>query len=457
MNKLADQDLQWIPDRERCAGMETEQLLTQRAHELFERNLELINLTNSLEEQIEERTKELTFALNAAQESAASQRRFMAMMSHEIRTPIHGILGLIDLLLMSELKSEQLENLHTMQENGLDLLRLLNDLLELSKINGDGFSLETEEFNFSETLECLLKLFQPQAQAKNIDLLLISEHTDCTNVIGDETRIRQILSNLVSNAIKFTNSGSVTITLKFSPNPTDDHLSFSIIVEDTGIGISKEQLPKLFNDLAQADLGIQKRFGGIGLGLVIGKKLIEMMGGSIEVYSELGVGSRFEINLTLKKSQSYESEQTSVNKLAGNENKPPKLPSDTTDMVVDDNPVNRMLLEKFLKRLGIDAVVAVDGMEALAQFKQQKKIDLIFMDLVMPNMDGMEATIRIRLMNQFQPIICGLSANGQEYDKLNCMEIGMDNYLPKPLSFKDFCNYMNDISDQIKKTRIPLN
>lgn len=425
--------------REKAARQEAERLLEEKSLHLYEANLDLKTLSDNLETQVRQRTQELSQALHLAEAGLQSRQRFLALMSHEIRTPLHGMLGLIDLLKLSPLNAEQAEHVNTAHVSGQLLLRLLNDILELSKIQSQTFRLEPEAINLEHIVSSVEKLHAPLASAKQLQLIRTSQGVLPSKLIGDGFRVSQILSNLISNAIKFTNSGAVFVNTE-ARVIDEKMLNFHVLVRDTGIGIEAEKLPGLFNEFTQADVNTHKQFGGTGLGLAISRKLVELMGGRLVARSQPGVGSEFEFDLMFEiAGQPYLVEDLS----AGFETMMcDRERQDLSVLVVDDNPVNRTLLTAFLKRLDLDCLFACDGQEAVELIKKSSPFDLIFMDLVMPYMDGLEATRQIRLMPIKQPFICGLSANAFDSDKEACMARGMNHFLDKPLSFEKFRSFL---------------
>mgnify|MGYP006197836109 CR=1 FL=1 len=425
--------------RESAARREAERLLEEKSLSLYEANLDLKTLSDNLETQVKLRTQELSHALHLAEAGIQSRQRFLAMMSHEIRTPLHGMLGLIDLLGLSPLNEEQEGHVNTARASGQLLLRLLNDILELSKIQSQTFVLEPEAISLEHILISVEKLHAPLATAKQLQLIRKSRGVLPAKVTGDGFRISQILSNLISNAIKFTSAGAVYIdTEAFKLD--DKRLSFQVLVRDTGIGIESEKLPSLFNEFSQADVNTHKQFGGTGLGLAISRKLVELMGGRLVARSQPGVGSEFEFTLVLQiadASTSVDEKVSAFEQIIGD-----RSHQDLSVLVVDDNPVNRTLLTAFLKRLGIVCQLACDGQEAVELVRNSGPFDLIFMDLVMPSLDGLEATRQIRSLAIKQPFICGLSANAFDSDKDACAAHGMNHFLDKPLSFEKLCSFL---------------
>lgn len=436
-------------DRSEITKAQTISELEQKLKELDKKNLELICVNQTLEQEIQERTREITIVSNGAVKSRASQRQFMAALSHEIRTPMHGILGLIEMLLTSDLNPLQREQVNVIRENSFGLLRRFADLSDLSKLDAGELALQTEPFNFRNMLEDICESLQHQAKSKGLSLELQNVPETRFNVIGDESRIQQILFNVISNSIEFSKKGNVTIRASIDSDSFADRSTFNISIINSSVNASEADISELFNESAHSDLNIRKEFGELGSGLKIAEKLIELMKGTLEVTNETAVGSLIEIGLTLPKHTSTEIHHPETASSRTMESLRPEPLSDLTIMVVDDNTVNRMLIIQFFKRLGINAISASDGQDAISIINKSSKIDLIFMDLVMPNMNGLEATARIRLSSKFQPIICGLSANSSTEDIRCCTEMGMNHFLAKPLSFSDFCKYLAKISNQL--------
>jgi two-component system, sensor histidine kinase len=432
--------------RERAARQEAERLLEEKSLSLYETNRDLKTLSDNLENEVKQRTQQLSKALHLAEAGIQSRQHFLAMMSHEIRTPLHGILGLIDLLSLSPLNAEQADQVKTMRASGQSLLRLLNDILELSKVQSPTFALESEVINLEDIISGVIKLHAPLASVKQLTLVRESRGVLLPQLLGDGFRISQVLSNLLSNAIKFTKSGSVKISTE-AELIDENRLSFRVLVRDTGIGIDPAKLPGLFNEFTQAEFNTHKQFGGTGLGLAISRKLVESMGGRLVARSQAGVGSEFEVNLEF---EIVASQVAAIDMQSAFEQIiHAQCLQNLSVLVVDDNLVNRTLLSAFLKRLKVDCRLASDGQEAVEIIKNSAPIDLIFMDLVMPCIDGLEATRQIRLLPIKQPFICGLSANAFDSDKEACTAQGMNHFLDKPLSFEKFCIFLQTAIDQI--------
>ncbi|MCR2746527.1 ATP-binding protein [Limnobacter parvus] len=430
-------------EREKNARLEAEQLLEQKSLSLYESNQNLAALTQDLEAQVKQRTAELTQALQKAEAGVLARQHFLALMSHEIRTPLHGMLGLIDLLVLSPLNTEQASQTEIIRSSGRSLLRLLNDILELSRIDSGAFDIELEPLEINDVISGVVQLYKPLAREKNLHLTWESKSDLAPRLLGDESRIRQVLSNLLSNAVKFTLQGKVHIVSK-AVRDENHRWAILIIVKDTGIGIDAEKIPTLFNEFTQANFSIHKQFGGTGLGLAISRKLIESMGGELTARSQAGEGSEFKINVTLACAPNTSNDSSSA-QTTSNAVPTPRNREGLRVLVVDDNLVNRTLMASFLKRFGIDASLACDGQESIQTIQNKGPYDLVFMDLVMPYMDGLDTTRHIRELPIQQPYVCGLSANAFKADKEKCMAAGMNMFLEKPLSFEKFCEFMRNL------------
>jgi CheY-like chemotaxis protein len=358
-------------------------------------------------------------------------------MSHEIRTPMNAILGLSELALHSKENNQNdyLEKIHGASEN---LLTILNDILEFSKLDSTGIEIDSEYFNLSLLVNNLNNLFEETARQKNLTFELEVSPEVQRHLIGDALRLQQVLTNLLNNSIKFTQTGFVR--LRISVSQQDDKpilLTFSI--EDSGIGISQEQQKILFQPFTQADTSITRRFGGTGLGLVISQKFIRLMGGEISLESTLHQGSHFWFTLPFeisKKSHSTEFLPVKQNKRATTEQleEAAKLLFNKRVLLVEDMPLNQQVASEFLRNAKLRVVVADNGKEAL-EILEFSTFDVILMDIQMPIMDGFEATKIIRDNPQWAtiPIIAvsaGVTLNEQE----KCQRAGMNDFLPKPIN-----------------------
>jgi PAS domain S-box-containing protein len=376
-------------------------------------------------------------AKEAAEALAQSKTDFLANMSHEIRTPMNAILGLSELALHSKENNQNdyLEKIHGASEN---LLTILNDILEFSKLDSTGIEIDSEYFNLSLLVNNLNNLFEETARQKNLTFELEVSPEVQRHLIGDALRLQQVLTNLLNNSIKFTQTGFVR--LRISVSQQDDKpilLTFSI--EDSGIGISQEQQKILFQPFTQADTSITRRFGGTGLGLVISQKFIRLMGGEISLESTLHQGSHFWFTLPFeisKKSHSTEFLPVKQNKRATTEQleEAAKLLFNKRVLLVEDMPLNQQVASEFLRNAKLRVVVADNGKEAL-EILEFSTFDVILMDIQMPIMDGFEATKIIRDNPQWAtiPIIAvsaGVTLNEQE----KCQRAGMNDFLPKPIN-----------------------
>jgi signal transduction histidine kinase/CheY-like chemotaxis protein len=377
---------------------------------------------------------ELRNAKTLAEDAVKTKANFLATMSHEIRTPLNGVIGMADLLMDTELDEDQKNYVHTLSRSAQVLLSLINDILDFSKIEAGKMSLESASFGFKPLLQDLRDMFTYPFEHKKIAYYEQLADDLPAVVSGDVNRLRQVLINLVGNALKFTAKGSVTLSI----NPVEasnDYWRVRFAVTDTGIGISKEAQEKLFEAFTQADSSTTRKFGGTGLGLSISKKLIELMQGELAVSAELGKGSTFFFVINLGKSKEVLVENThthhfSINTVSNHEK---------MILLVEDNKVNQLVASKLLQKFGYAHRIAENGEEALKQLAE-RSFDAILMDCQMPVMDGFEATRTIRLMEentgQHIPII-GLTANALDGDRERCIACGMDDYSTKPIKISE--------------------
>lgn len=373
---------------------------------------------------------ELKRTIKALESASKFKSMFLSNVSHEIRTPMNGVIGLTELLLGTPLNEQQREYTNSIQRSGESLLRIINDVLDLSKVESGKLDIETIQFDVDDIITDVIHCFEHQASGK---ALALSYDVSPQEYLykGDPFRIRQVLNNLVGNAIKFTESGSVTVSYEvLHRSEKESVLHFS--VKDTGIGISPEQQSLLFNRFNQADSSTTRKYGGTGLGLSISKELVELMGGEIGLTSLPGEGTEFWFSLSLGKSCKKELLGTKYTE---------ELPEtfNSKVLIVDDNRVNQVVAKGMLENLGIEVELAENGALAIAMMRDTA-YDLILMDCQMPVMDGFEAVKHIRshdsfVKDSFVPVVA-MTANAMAEDKKHCLDAGMDDYLSKPLSFE---------------------
>jgi len=404
-------------------------------HEKQRLNILVSERTSELERkthEIEAKNEALVIAKDEAERSSKAKAEFLSTMSHEIRTPMNAVIGMTNILLMEEPREDQLDRINTLKFSAENLLMLINDILDFNKIEAGKVDFERIDFDLKEVARNIKMSFEPAANTKNITLNLQMDEGIPDLLIGDPTRISQIIINLVGNALKFTEKGEINIIISKRLRP-GNQLEVTFRIRDTGIGISPKKLETIFETFSQGSSNTTRRYGGTGLGLSITKKLLELMGSRIQVQSRLGVGSEFSFRLVFDISQSVK--ETKV--VATNNNLLPSLKGYKI-MLVEDNLINIKIADQILKKWDLDVAVAKNGREAVNLFSPDK-FHLILMDLHMPEMDGYEATVEIRKLDKNIPIIA-LTAAALVEDKQRVFEAGMNDFISKPFKPNDLYN-----------------
>ncbi|MBN2797077.1 MAG: response regulator [Clostridia bacterium] len=390
--------------------------------------------------ELKDKESALIEAKNQAEILALAKEHFLSTISHEIRTPLNGMIGMLQLLSMTEITQEQSELIEVSINASNGLLSVINDVLDFTKLSKDKMVLKDEKFNLRNFVEELLVMFKPSAIEKNLDLNMHIQTEIPEHLIGDTSRLRQLLVNLIGNAIKFTHQGSVDLYVELE-GKTDLFVILHWIIVDTGIGIAPSHHSKIFNSFSQENDFSVRKYGGTGLGLAIAKGLVELMAGDIWVKSELGMGSEFHFTIRLKQMINHEeSLESPLDETL------PKL----NVLLAEDDNINQLVVSKLCEKLGWDIKIAENGIEAFALYRDEQ-FDLVLMDIEMPICNGLEATGLIRnheiVSNRHVPIIA-MTAYGFEKDKAKCLNAGMDDYITKPV---DFVQLKNMVRKNIKQ------
>ncbi|MDD1750347.1 MAG: PAS domain S-box protein [Methanothrix sp.] len=385
---------------------------------------------------------DLREAKDAAEASAIAKSQFMANMSHELRTPMNAVVGMTSLLLNGELTPDQRRSIETIRSSGQDLMFLINGILDFAKLGEGRVELESQPFELCRCIEDTIELRACAASEKGLELSCTfdREAGDIPDMImGDPTRIRQVLGNLLDNAIKFTNRGTVQVIV--SSKLAGDSSQIHFAVKDTGIGIPQDQMHKLFLPFSQVDCTSTSKYTGTGLGLAVCQKLVELMGGRIWVESEIGKGSTFYFTILARE---VKGKQTTANNIKPKECLLSGPPAPLRILLAEDNEVNQLVMLKMLKRLGYRADIAANGIEAI-QAMERQPYDIVLMDVKMPEMDGLQAARIIRKLWPQGPKIVAITAYALQGDRERCLEAGMDEYVSKPVKMEELAEVLANV------------
>src|SRR5438105_1031550 len=413
-------------------------IVARRAHRALLDHLQVTARLAVSEEAAKRAEAVMRDARDLAERTARARSAFLANMSHEIRTPMNAVLGFVELILDTELSTEQRRALELVRSSSEALLMILNDILDYSKIEADHLELESIPFDVSKVVHATASLLAVRARKKHLELLTEIASVVPRAVRGDPTRLRQVLMNLIGNAIKFTEQGEIVVSVT-TALAADDHVELRFAVRDTGIGIAPEHVGTVFKEFTQADATMTRRYGGTGLGLAISQRLVRLMGGEIEVQSEVGTGSEFSFTLAFPAETAPMSRLTAIAALGGRR-----------VLVVDDNQTNRRILHEMLAAEGIkvdDVATAAEGLDALRRAERKRApYHLAILDVQMPDMDGFQMASVVR----GEPTLAStrllmLTSAGQRGDGERCRELGIRGYLTKPISRADLLEALGTV------------
>jgi signal transduction histidine kinase/ActR/RegA family two-component response regulator len=390
-----------------------------------------------MKEELRKQTVELELQVTRARAAARAKSDFMSRMSHEIRTPLNAIIGMLQIIRGAPQQDKTAEYLELMEDNSKHLMGVINDILDFSKIESGRLILNEQCFSLRRDIEFLASMFKERAEEKG--LTLHTELVDITHdgILADQLRLNQVLINLLSNAVKFTDSGGAVMLTAEELVHLDGESAYRFTVQDNGIGIAPEQAQKLFTPFMQANADVTRLYGGTGLGLAISQSLVRMMGGDIELDTQLGLGAAFQFTIRVKVVENAPQERAATTNL------PNKLRGKHL-LIVDDIEINREIMAAILDGNDVEIDMAADGQQALEAFcaDEPYRYDLIFMDMLMPVMDGCTATEKIRASGRADAEdvkIIAMTANVMPEDMERAYRAGMNGYLPKPIQLEVLC------------------